>query len=207
MPFAAATRYRRKSIAVIRWRVRDNEGRPGRTRRDDGIDARTLRVDHRGVNSWPRQGGRRGVGEAPARPNVSAGAFVGDRPRRPAHRGARKEWLQGKIFEATTPFGPYLVTADEAGEAPGRLRTEVDGETVQQADIGDLVFDPAHLISYLSTDITLEPGDVIATGTPGGVGHARTPARYLVDGNVLTTAIEGLGECRNRCVAEKPHDA
>lgn len=117
-----------------------------------------------------------------------------------------KEWLQGKNFEATTPFGPYLVTADEAGDQPRRLSTEVDDETMQQADTGDLVFDPAHLISYLSTIITLEPGDVIATGTPGGVGHARTPARYLADGNVLTTSIEGLGECRNRCVAEKPRD-
>ncbi|WP_413810774.1 fumarylacetoacetate hydrolase family protein [Streptomyces sp. OE57] len=118
-----------------------------------------------------------------------------------------KEWLQGKNFEATTPFGPVLVTSDEAGDGARRLSTEVDGETVQQADTGDLVFDAASLVSYLSTIITLEPGDVIATGTPGGVGHARTPKRYLGDGTVLTTRIEGLGQCRNHCVQEKPHDA
>ncbi|WP_405970575.1 fumarylacetoacetate hydrolase family protein [Streptomyces sp. NBC_00988] len=114
-----------------------------------------------------------------------------------------KEWLQGKIFEATTPFGPYLVTPDEADVTTRTLTTEVDSEPVQQAGIGDLVFDPAALVAYLSTIITLEPGDVIATGTPGGVGHARTPARYLTDSTVLTTRIEGLGECRNTCVQEK----
>ncbi|WP_405846576.1 fumarylacetoacetate hydrolase family protein [Streptomyces sp. NBC_01518] len=118
-----------------------------------------------------------------------------------------KEWLQGKNFEATTPFGPVLVTSDEAGVGPRQLTTEVDGVTKQHADTGDLVFDAAALVSYLSTIITLEPGDVIATGTPGGVGHARTPREYLGDGSVLTTRIEGLGECRNHCVREKPHDA
>lgn len=118
-----------------------------------------------------------------------------------------REWLQGKNFEATTPFGPHLVTADEAGAGSRELVTEVDGAVVQHADTGDLVFDPATLVSYLSTFITLKPGDVIATGTPGGVGHARTPPRYLIDGNVLTTRIDGLGECRNHCLASKPDES
>jgi acylpyruvate hydrolase len=118
------------------------------------------------------------------------------------------EWLQGKTFEATTPFGPELVTPDEAGlTEPGTgldLSCAVDGEQVQAAHTGDLVFSPAALISYISTILTLSPGDVIATGTPGGVGHARKPPRYLQPGAVLTTAVSGLGECRNTCVAEKP---
>lgn len=119
-----------------------------------------------------------------------------------------KEWLQGKVFEATTPFGPHLVTADEVGHgAARRLTTQVDGETMQDAGTEDLVFDAAHLVAYLSTIITLEPGDVIATGTPGGVGHARTPGRYLADGNRLVTRIEGLGECRNTCIRQKRDDA
>jgi acylpyruvate hydrolase len=112
------------------------------------------------------------------------------------------QWLQGKTFEATTPFGPYLVSPDEAGEGL-TIGCDVDGEQMQRSDTADLVFDPVELVRYISTILTLSPGDVIATGTPGGVGHARTPERYLRDGAVLTTRIEGLGECRNRCRAEK----
>ena len=112
------------------------------------------------------------------------------------------EWFQGKTFEATTPFGPYLVTTDEFSLG-GELRTEVDGETVQSTPTDDLVFDPTALVSYISNIFTLQPGDVIASGTPGGVGHARKPARYLAEGNVLSTSIEGLGVQRNTVVTEK----
>jgi acylpyruvate hydrolase len=110
------------------------------------------------------------------------------------------EWLQGKTFEATTPFGPYLVTGDAF--AHGDLRTVVDDETVQEASTSDLVFPAAELVAYISTILTLQPGDVIATGTPGGVGHARKPPRYLRTGNVLHTSISGLGEQRNAVVEE-----
>ncbi len=112
------------------------------------------------------------------------------------------QWLQGKTFEATTPFGPELVTPDEAGEGL-ELTCSVDGEVVQTANTADLVFGAAATIAYVSTILTLRPGDVIALGTPGGVGHARKPPRYLAPGSVLTTAITGLGECRNTCVAEQ----
>ncbi|NNG39108.1 fumarylacetoacetate hydrolase family protein [Flexivirga sp. ID2601S] len=110
-------------------------------------------------------------------------------------------WLQGKTWEETTPLGPYLVTPDElpGGTRPAlALVGEVNGEVVQKADTADLVFDPVRLVEYVSTMITLQPGDVIATGTPGGVGHARKPARYLHNGDVLTTTITGLGSstCR-----------
>lgn len=106
------------------------------------------------------------------------------------------EWFQGKTFEGSTPFGPVLVTADEYG-VDTELRTEVDGEVVQRTVTDDLVFDPAALVSYISKIVTLNPGDVIASGTPGGVGHARKPARYLTDGAVLTTVVEGIGTLRN----------
>jgi acylpyruvate hydrolase len=112
------------------------------------------------------------------------------------------QWLQGKTFEATTPFGPQLVTPDEAGSGLD-LSCAVDGETVQTANTADLVFSPAATIAYVSTILTLNPGDVLALGTPGGVGHARKPPRYLTSGAELTTAIAGLGECRNICVGEK----
>jgi acylpyruvate hydrolase len=85
---------------------------------------------------------------------------------------------------------------------PGELSCTVDGELVQKADTGDVVFDPAALVSYVSSIITLAPGDLIATGTPGGVGHARKPPRYLGAGSEVVTRIEGVGECRNTCRAE-----
>jgi len=110
------------------------------------------------------------------------------------------QWLQGKTFEATTPFGPALVTPDElpGGVRPAlELRCTVDGEVVQTANTSDLVFDPVALIEYISRIITLNPGDVIATGTPGGVGHARKPPRYLSDGAVMITEISGLGRLEN----------
>jgi len=112
------------------------------------------------------------------------------------------QWLQGKTFENTSPFGPYLVTTDEWTPGPA-LSTIVNGETMQAVSTSDLVFSPAKLISYFSQIITLNPGDVIATGTPGGVGHARKPPRYLTDGALLETSIEGLGAQANRAVAAR----
>jgi acylpyruvate hydrolase len=103
------------------------------------------------------------------------------------------EWLQGKIFEATAPFGPHLVSPDEV-PSNAAISTSLDGEIMQSSTIADLLFRPAELIAYISTIITLHPGDVIATGTTGGVGHARKPPRYLEPGQTLVTSIEGIGE-------------
>ena len=111
-----------------------------------------------------------------------------------------REWLQGKSFGNTTPVGPVLVTTDEWQPGPG-IRTVVDGEVVQEASTGDLVFDPAHLVSYVSEMIILRPGDIIATGTPGGVGHARKPPRYLSPGSRVQITIDGIGTLDNTCVA------
>jgi acylpyruvate hydrolase len=108
------------------------------------------------------------------------------------------EWLQGKTFEASTPIGPWLVTADSAGDPAFPLSCLLDGEVMQAANTGDLVFTPAELVSYISGFITLVPGDLIATGTPGGVGHARSPVRYLQPGSCLETKIVGVGHLRNR---------
>jgi acylpyruvate hydrolase len=115
------------------------------------------------------------------------------------------QWLQGKTFEATTPVGPWLVTSDDpACQGEGfDIACEVDGEVMQSANTSDLVFGPVALVEYISTIFTLVPGDVIATGTPAGIGHARDPKRYLTDGAVLVTRIAGIGECRNVCRPEK----
>jgi acylpyruvate hydrolase len=114
------------------------------------------------------------------------------------------QWLQGKAFEHSTPAGPFLVTPDEVGNPPDlEVRCEVDGAVMQRSRTSDLLFGPAEIAAYASQVITLKPGDLIATGTPGGVGDARKPPVYLRPGNVLRTWIEGLGECVNHCVAEK----
>ena len=110
------------------------------------------------------------------------------------------QWLQGKTWEGTTPVGPVLVTPDElpGGVRPVlTLRCEVDGETVQESKTDQLVFDPVALVRYVSTIVTLQPGDLIATGTPAGVGHARTPPRYLRDGARLVTEVVGVGRLDN----------
>jgi acylpyruvate hydrolase len=106
------------------------------------------------------------------------------------------EWLQGKTFEGTTPLGPVLVTPGEL-DPLAEISCLVDGEIVQKSTIADLLFSPVDLVSYVSTIITLRPGDVIATGTPSGVGHARVPPRYLRDGQILVTRVEGIGELVN----------
>jgi acylpyruvate hydrolase len=112
------------------------------------------------------------------------------------------QWLQGKTFEHSTPLGPELVTLDEVGGGGLELSCDVDGEEMQKSVTSELVFQPNELVSYLSDIFTLVPGDVIATGTPSGVGHARTPPRYLQDGSIVVSRIEGVGELRNRCRVE-----
>ncbi len=115
------------------------------------------------------------------------------------------EWTQGKIWDSSTPVGPYLVTPDElpGGVRPElTVRTTVDGRVMQEDNTGTLLFDPVHLVQYVSTIIRLNPGDIIATGTPAGVGHARDPKVYLVDGETVLTEVEGLGACANRVVKE-----
>jgi acylpyruvate hydrolase len=108
------------------------------------------------------------------------------------------QWLQGKTFERSTPVGPWLVTDTE----PGEISCTVDGDVVQKADTADLVFDPVALLVYISQIVTLAPGDLIATGTAGGVGHARKPPRYLAGGSELVTRVENIGELRNICIPE-----
>ncbi|WP_231329126.1 fumarylacetoacetate hydrolase family protein [Actinomadura graeca] len=117
-----------------------------------------------------------------------------------------REWLQGKTFEATTPLGPQLVTPDDlpGGTRPSlTISTTVDGRTMQKADTADLVFDPVWLVRYVSAIVTLRPGDIIATGTPGGVGHARTPPVYLAPGQRVVTRIDRIGRLDNQIVSAR----
>ena len=114
-----------------------------------------------------------------------------------------REWLQGKIWQASTPVGPYVVTPDEL---PGGVRPTLDTRLTvddvqkQTANTGDLLFDPVHLVEYISTIVRLNPGDIIATGTNGGVGHARSPQEFLRGGETVLVEIEGLGNLENKVV-------
>lgn len=112
------------------------------------------------------------------------------------------QFLQGKTFDRTTPIGPWLVTPDELPDGGWEISTTVDGEVMQRSTTDQLIFTPVDLVVYISAIVTLNPGDVIATGTPGGVGHARKPPRYLRPGSEVVTSIGGIGELRNRCVSE-----
>ena len=118
-------------------------------------------------------------------------------------QGRTTEWTQGKCWEDSTPVGPWLVTPDEF-QRGARIITRVNGEVMQEDSTGDLVFGPEQLVSYLSTMVTLLPGDLILTGTPAGVALARKNEQgqrpWLVPGDVLETEIEGLGRQRNEVV-------
>lgn len=114
-----------------------------------------------------------------------------------------KQIASGKNFEGTGPFGPWMVTADEI--APGsalKLTTRLNGETVQDSHTGHMIFGIPRLIAYASTIFTLVPGDVIATGTPAGVGWSRRPQRFMKPGDVVEVEIEGIGTLRNPVVAQ-----
>jgi acylpyruvate hydrolase len=113
------------------------------------------------------------------------------------------QWLSGKTFEHTSPLGPVLVTGDEVDDAADlEIVCEVDGIVKQHSRTWQLIFTPDRLVAHVSSILTLEPGDLILTGTPGGVGHARTPPERLVPGSRVTTRIEGIGELHNICIAE-----
>lgn len=109
------------------------------------------------------------------------------------------QWTMGKNFDGTGGFGPELVTPDELpqGAAGLRLVARLNGEIMQDSDTGDMIFDVATLIATLSEGMTLEPGDVIATGTPSGVGYARTPPVFMKPGDTINIEIEKIGVLTN----------
>ena len=114
------------------------------------------------------------------------------------------QFTPGKNFPGTGAFGPWMVTPDELGEFDSlRIETRVNGEVVQSALLGQMIFDIADLIAYCSSFTQLEPGDVIVTGTPGGVGAKCQPPRWLKPGDVAEVQIERVGLLRNRIVSER----
>jgi 2-keto-4-pentenoate hydratase/2-oxohepta-3-ene-1,7-dioic acid hydratase in catechol pathway len=118
---------------------------------------------------------------------------------------ADRQFVRGKSLDTFCPMGPWLVTADEIPDPQSlRLRCLVNGEVMQDASTGEMVFGVAALVSFCSQAMTLEPGDVIATGTPAGVGWFREPKRMLHDGDEVVVEIERIGRLVNRCIEETP---
>jgi 2-keto-4-pentenoate hydratase/2-oxohepta-3-ene-1,7-dioic acid hydratase in catechol pathway len=118
---------------------------------------------------------------------------------------ATSQWMMGKTFDTFAPIGPAIVTADEIPD-PHKLAISLtlSGEVMQDSNTCNLIFQAPKLIAFLSSVFTLEPGDIIATGTPAGVGFARKPPRWLKPGDEVRVSIQGIGDLVNPVVAEEP---
>jgi 2-keto-4-pentenoate hydratase/2-oxohepta-3-ene-1,7-dioic acid hydratase in catechol pathway len=116
---------------------------------------------------------------------------------------ASTQWTPGKNFDGTMPIGPEIVSTDELDASDLQLTTTLNGEVMQSASTAQMIFSIQRCIEYVSSFTTLRPGDVIATGTPGGVGFARTPPVWLQPGDVLEVAVDGVGRITNQVVAEE----
>ena len=147
------------------------------------------------------RGGRHIAGEN-WRDHVLGYTIVNDVTGRDYQR-ATSQWLMGKTFDTFAPMGPWIVTADEIPD-PHDLDISIDvsGEILQDSNTRELIFKVPDLIAHLSSVFTLEPGDIVSTGTPAGVGFVRKPPRYLRPGDVVTVIVQNIGELRNPVVAE-----
>ncbi len=127
---------------------------------------------------------------------------VNDVTARDMQRGWGGQWFKGKSLDASCPSGPWVVTADEVPDPTSlQLRLLVNGEVKQDANTRDMIYPVDSLIEWLSMGMTLLPGMLIATGTPEGVGFARTPPEYLRPGDIMETEVQGVGTLRNRMIA------
>ena len=145
------------------------------------IGRRTYRVE--------RESARATIGGISAIHDVSG--------RRAQYETPMRQFTLGKSFDTFSPMGPSIASMDGVDLADIDVRTTVSGEVMQDANTRDLIFGVEELIAYLSAGVTLEPGDVIATGTPGGVGDSRTPPRYLRDGDTVDIYVSGVGTLSN----------
>jgi len=140
--------------------------------------------------------------------DVVAGVTIGHDVSARDHQFTTGQWSWSKSFDTFCPLGPEVVSLDEVDLARGlAIETRVSGELLQSSNTSQLVFPVPHLIAWISQGCTLEPGDVILTGTPAGVGAARNPPRWLLDGDVVEITVEGIGTLRNPVVrreSERP---
>jgi 2-keto-4-pentenoate hydratase/2-oxohepta-3-ene-1,7-dioic acid hydratase in catechol pathway len=119
---------------------------------------------------------------------------------------ATSQWTLGKSFPTFCPIGPWVVTADELTDPHSLdVKLTIDGETLQQANTRDLIFDIPAVLGYISAIVPLEPGDIVSTGTPQGVGLGRTPQRWMRPGEEVAIEVSGIGRLVNRTVAARPN--
>ena len=143
------------------------------------------------------------VGLQDALAHVAGYCVVHDVSERSYQLEGTGQWVKGKSADTFGPIGPWLVTADEVPTPQDlELWLDVNGQRMQQGSTKTMIFGAAHLVSYLSRFMSLQPGDVIATGTPPGVGHGRKPPVYLKEGDEVRLSVEGLGEQRQRVVGQ-----
>jgi 2-keto-4-pentenoate hydratase/2-oxohepta-3-ene-1,7-dioic acid hydratase in catechol pathway len=117
---------------------------------------------------------------------------------------SEKQWFRGKGMDTFAPLGPYVVTRDEFGEPPElEITTKLNSEVMQSSSTANLIFSPAAIVAFVARNITLEPGDVISTGTPGGVGVFREPQVFLKSGDTVEITIEGIGTLSNPVTAQR----
>ena len=136
-------------------------------------------------------------------PNAVFGYCVGNDVTERMWQHATPQWSLGKSFDTHAPMGPWIVTADELGDPHGRgIRCYVNGEKRQDSNTSKLVFNLWQQVEHLSTGMTLEPGDCLFTGTPGGIGAAMDPRQFLKAGDVVRCEIDGLGHIEGTMVAE-----
>jgi 2-keto-4-pentenoate hydratase/2-oxohepta-3-ene-1,7-dioic acid hydratase in catechol pathway len=149
-------------------------------------------------------GGRR-IPKDHALAHVAGYCCANDVSARNAQLGLGDQWLRGKSFDTFCPIGPWIVSADEIPDPQAlKVRCRVDGSLRQDGTTADMIFDVATLISYISDAFTLEPGDLILTGTPSGVAMGQHPAPWLQPGQLCEVEIPGIGSIANRIVAEEP---
>jgi 2-keto-4-pentenoate hydratase/2-oxohepta-3-ene-1,7-dioic acid hydratase in catechol pathway len=163
--------------------------------------ALTERFDYEGELGLVIGKGGRYIPADDALAAIAGYVIVNDGSAREWQRAA-SQWTPGKNFDGTMPIGPEVVTTDELDASAIQLTTTLNGEVMQSASTAQMIFDIPRTIEFLSSFTTLRPGDVVATGTPGGVGFARTPPVWLAPGDFVQVTIEGLGAIANRVVAE-----
>ncbi len=144
----------------------------------------------------------KGAGADDAHGAIFGYTCFNDVTEREMQRGER-QWFRGKSPDTFAPMGPFIVTADELGD-PGQLSvsSRLNGELMQLSSTSNLIFRPADIIKFVTRTMTLEPGDVISTGTPGGVGVFRDPPVFLKDGDTIEVTVEGIGTLSNPVVAQ-----